>query len=363
MSNNINIIRSESPKAKPDENNLGFGKYYTDHMLVIEYSRERGWHDATIQPYAPIVLDPAAMVLHYGQTIFEGLKAFRTKENDIILFRPDKNMERMNRSTDRLEMPQVDEEFVVEAIKALVEVERDWVPSAEGTSLYIRPFIIATEPCVGVRPSDYYKLIVILSPVGAYYADGLKPVKINVESKYVRAVRGGMGDAKTAGNYAASLKAQAEAKEQGYAQVLWLDGVEQKYVEEVGSMNVFFKIDGEVVTPELNGSILQGVTRDSVIQLLKHWNVPVVERRVSIEEIEAAHAEGKLEEVFGTGTAAVVSPVGELNWKSPLTINGGKIGDLTQRLYDTLTGIQTGKLADPFGWTVRLKRDLTISNK
>lgn len=352
----LSIQRAQQLKAKPDEKKLGFGQYYTDHMLIIDYTKGQGWHDARIVPYAPISLDPAAMVLHYGQAIFEGMKAFRTEKGEILLFRPDKNMERMNVSNDRLSIPPVDGDFLIHAIKELVHLEQDWVPSEPGTSLYIRPFIIATEACLGVRASYQYMLMVILSPVGAYYSEGIKPVKINVESEYVRAVRGGTGHAKTAGNYASSIKAQEEAKEGGYAQVLWLDGVEKKYIEEVGSMNVFFKISGEVVTPELNGSILQGVTRDSVLQLLKSWNVPVTERRVSIQELYDASANGTLEEAFGTGTAAVISPIGELSWEGRvIQINGGVIGPIAQRLYDSITGIQNGTLADPFGWTVQVE--------
>ncbi|WCN39566.1 branched-chain amino acid aminotransferase [Aneurinibacillus uraniidurans] len=352
MSSQFTVEKTQHPKTKPDQQHLGFGKYFTDHMFLLNYTAGKGWHDARIVPYAPLCLDPAAMVFHYGQAVFEGLKAYKTEDGRVLLFRPDQNLERLNISNERLSIPQIDEALVLEGIKELVRTDADWIPTAEGTSLYIRPFIIATDAALGVHPSPQYLLAVILSPVGAYYPEGLKPVKINVESEYVRAVRGGTGVAKTAGNYAASLRAQEEAEKQGYAQVLWLDGVEKKYVEEVGSMNVFFKINGEVVTPALNGSILSGVTRRSIIQILQDKNIPIVERRVSIEELYEASMNGTLEEAFGTGTAAVISPVGELNWEDKkIIINKGEIGPVSQELYDTLTGIQNGKVKDTFGWT------------
>ncbi|MGE5701840.1 MAG: branched-chain amino acid aminotransferase [Clostridia bacterium] len=340
-------------KQKPDFKNLGFGQYFTDHMFVMDYSTEKGWHDAKIVPYAPLQLDPAAMVFHYGQAIFEGLKAYKTEDGNVLLFRPEKNMERMNRSCVRLSMPQIDGEFVIESLKSLLKVEKDWIPTEPGTSLYIRPFMIATEACFGVRPSHTYKFMILLSPVGAYYAGGMKPVKIHVESKYVRAVRGGTGVAKTSGNYAGSLIAQAEAKEKGYEQVLWLDGVEQAYIEEVGAMNVFFKVKGEVWTPELNGSILDGVTRNSVIRLLQDWGIPVVEKRISVKELFEAYENGDLEEAFGTGTAAVISSIGELRWEEKcIVLAENKVGELTQKLYETLTGMQYGVIEDKFGWVV-----------
>ena len=298
----IKIQLTENLKEKPNGEQLSFGRKFTDHMFIMDYTEGKGWHDPRIVPYQPLTLDPAAIIFHYGQTVFEGLKAYRTKDDHIQLFRPGKNFTRMNHSNDRLCIPHIDEEFAVEATRKLVEVEKDWVPSTPGTSLYVRPFIIATEPYLGVAPSKTYKFMIILSPVGAYYKEGINPVKIAVESTYVRAVLGGTGEAKTAGNYAASLMAQEVVEKDGFAQVLWLDGVSKKYIEEVGSMNVFFKIDGEVVTPALNGSILQGVTRDSVIQMLKSWDIPVAERRVSMLEIIEAHQDGKLEEAFGTGT-------------------------------------------------------------
>lgn len=356
MSSQIRIEKARKLKEKPDQNNLGFGQYFTDHMFVMNYTEGKGWHDPRIVPYAPLELDPAVMVLHYGQSVFEGMKAYKTKDGKILLFRPSKNIERLNISNERLCIPQLDVDFAVEAIKTLVKLEKDWIPEVEGTSLYIRPFVFATDPFLGVRPSKTYKFIVILSPVGAYYPEGINPVKIYVESKYVRAIRGGVGYTKTSGNYAASLKAQMEAKEKGYTQVLWLDGVERKYVEEVGTMNVFFKINGEVITPSLEGSILPGITRDSTITLLKGWGIKVSERRIAIQEIYEAHKNGTLEEVFGTGTAAVISPVGELNWNdNKITINNGQIGKLSSKIYNTITGIQYGEIEDKLGWTVEIK--------
>lgn len=352
----IAIERSTAKKQQPDPDKLGFGVHYTDHMFIMNYDEGQGWHQPRIVPYQPIMLDPAAKVFHYGQTIFEGLKAYRTEDGRILLFRPDRNFARMNRSNDRLSVPPIDGELAVEALKQLVAVDHEWIPKEEGTSLYIRPFVIATEPALGVSPSKQYLFMIIMSPVGAYYPEGVNPVKIFVESHYVRAVAGGVGEAKTAGNYAAGLKAQEGAKDLGYTQVLWLDGVHRRYIEEVGSMNVFFKINGVVHTPALNGSILDGITRSSIIQLLQSWDIPVLERTISIEELYEAGRNGTLEEAFGTGTAAVISPVGELNWKGDkLVINGGKTGELSQKLYDTLTGIQKGSLADPFGWMVEVE--------
>ncbi|GIP17064.1 branched-chain-amino-acid aminotransferase 2 [Paenibacillus montaniterrae] len=354
MAEQITIERAQQLKQKPDENKLGFGQYYTDHMFILEYHADKGWHSGRVVPYQNISLDPAAKVFHYGQTVFEGLKAYRT-ESGIKLFRPTKNFERLNKSNARLSIPPIDEKLAYEGLIQLLNVDRDWVPSVEGTSLYIRPFIIATEAALGVNPSLSYLFMIIMSPVGAYYAEGVNPVKIHVESHFVRAVAGGVGEAKTAGNYAAGLNAQEEAKEQGYSQVLWLDGVHRKFIEEVGSMNVFFKLNGVVVTPMLNGSILDGITRNSVITLLKHWGVPVEERRVSIDELIEAHHNGTLEEAFGTGTAAVISPIGELSYHGEkYVINGGETGELSAKIYDTITGIQNGKLEDPFGWLVAL---------
>lgn len=356
MTYSISIDHTTTKKQKPEASALGFGNYFTDHMFIMNYETGKGWHHPRIVPYQSISLDPAAKVFHYGQTVFEGLKAYRTADGRILIFRPQKNLHRLNHSNDRLSIPAMDEELALEALKQLISVDQDWIPAEKGTSLYIRPFVIATQPALGVAPSSQYQFIIILSPVGSYYTEGINPVKIYVESEYVRAVQGGTGAAKTAGNYAASLKAQVGATEKGYSQVLWLDGVHKKYIEEVGSMNVFFKINGTVLTPALNGSILDGVTRDSIIQLLKHWNISVEERAVSIDEIYEAYHNGTLEEAFGTGTAAVISPVGELHWRGEkLMINDGKTGELSGKLYDTLTGIQNGSVSDPFGWMVELK--------
>ncbi|MFD0673210.1 branched-chain amino acid aminotransferase [Cohnella sp. GCM10027633] len=355
MAPTIAIERTQAPKVKPPADSLGFGKYYTDHMFILDYEAGRGWHSPQIVPYQPIMLDPSAKVFHYGQSVFEGLKAYRKADGSILLFRPDMNAKRMNRSNERLSMPAIDEELFVDAVKQLVRVDQDWIPDAPGTSLYIRPFIVATETALGVAPSREYKFMIILSPVGLYYAGGMKPTSIFVESKYVRAVSGGVGTAKTAGNYAASLKAQEEATRLGCDQVLWLDGVERKFVEEVGSMNVFFRIGDKVVTPELNGSFLAGVTRDSVLGMLRHWNVEVEERPVTIEELAQAQRDGTLKEMFGSGTAAVITPVGELYWQGErLTIGDGATGELSARVYDALTGIQTGRLSDPFGWVTEI---------
>jgi len=352
----ISIQKTRNPKARPDQKKLGFGQHFTDHMFIMDYSREKGWYDPRIVPYGPLELDPATMVFHYGQAIFEGLKAYRTEDGRINLFRPEMNMKRVNNSNERMSIPQFDEAFGVEAIKALVSMDRDWIPTEPGTSLYIRPFIIATDPFLGVRSSNTFKFMIILSPSGAYYPSGINPVKIMIENEYVRAVRGGTGFAKTPANYAISLKAQELAHDKGYVQVLWLDGVERKYIEEVGSMNVFFKIGDEVVTPELNGSILPGITRDSCIHLIRHWGVKVTERKLSAQELFDAHAAGKLTEAFGTGTAAVISPIGELNWDDKvITVAGGKIGDLSAKLYETITGIQRGSVKDEFKWITEVK--------
>ena len=355
MDKQIKIIPTDSPKEKPDPNTLEFGRSFTDHMFILDYSEKDGWHDARIIPYAPLSLDPASIALHYGQTVFEGMKAYYTESGDINLFRPKMNIQRLNRSSSRLCIPALDEEFAVQAIKELVAYEKDWIPKAEGTSLYIRPFIIATEAFLGVASSTEYQFIVILSPVGAYYKEGINPVKIAVEDTYVRAVKGGTGEAKTGGNYASALKAQEVVNKEGFSQVLWLDGVEKKYIEEVGSMNVFFKIKGEVVTPELRGSILPGVTRDSVIKLLKHWDIPLVERKISMQELADAHENGLLEEAFGTGTAAVISPIGQLTWDGKdMIINHNKTGDLSSRIYNEITQLQYGKVKDPFDWIVKV---------
>ncbi|HIX65415.1 MAG TPA: branched-chain amino acid aminotransferase [Candidatus Anaerotruncus excrementipullorum] len=350
----IKVTLTDHPKAKPDQNKLGFGRHFTDHMFLMDYTAGKGWHDPRIVPYGPITMDPCCACLHYAQEVFEGLKAYRTADGQVQLFRPQENFKRLNTSCDRLVIPHLDEEFCLEALKKLIEIEKDWVPSVPGASLYIRPFIIARQEVLGVHPSVSYLYCVILSPSGDYYANGLAPVKIYVETNYVRAASfGGMGAYKTGGNYAASLIAQEEAERQGYDQALWLDGVERKYVEEVGSMNVFFKIDGEIITPNLDGSILPGITRKSAIQLLADWGMKVTERKLSIQELEQAAREGKLDEAWGTGTAAVISPIGELKCGDTVTIiNDNKIGPVSQRLFDTLTGIQWGRLPDPHNWIV-----------
>lgn len=342
-------------KNKPNEAGLGFGKFFTDYMFEMDYIQGQGWINPTIKPYGPVAMDPSTMVLHYGQSVFEGLKAYINPQKQINLFRPEANIKRLNNSCERMCIPQLDEAFVMQAMTALLQKSKDWIPTAKGTSLYIRPFVFATDPYVGVSASKTYKFFIILSPVGAYYAEGFNPVSIYVEQNYVRAVRGGVGEAKTAANYAASIKAQSLAKEKGFSQVLWLDGIEQKYVEEVGTMNVFFKINGEVITPILNGSILEGITRSSIITLLKGMGYVVNERRIAIDEIIQAQKLGLLEEVFGTGTAAVISPVGEMFFEEQYhVIKDGKVGPLSQKLYDTLTQIQTGVLEDAYGWVTTL---------
>ncbi len=353
---NISFIESKRLKTKPSDEALGFGKNTTDYMFIMDYNDEQGWYDPKIVPYSPIPLDPSTCVLHYGQGVFEGLKAYHAKDGRILLFRPDENVKRLNRSCDRTCIPPLDEAEVLEAITEMVNLEKDWIPTAAGTSLYIRPFIIATDPFLGVHPSHTYMFIIILGPVGNYYPTGLNPVKIFVEDEYVRAVVGGTGTAKTMGNYAASLKAQDKAEKKGFIQVLWLDGIHRKYVEEVGSMNVFFKIGGKIITPTLSGSILPGITRMSCIELLKKRGYEVEERPLSIDEIIKAHESGLLEESFGTGTAAVISPIGELLYKGKdYVINDGEIGEAASMLYNTLTGIQFGKIEDEFGWTFEVK--------
>lgn len=351
----ITITKTKAPKEKPT-GKLGFGKIFTDHMFMMNYTAGTGWHDARVVPYQDLTLSPASMVFHYGQEMFEGLKAYRGDDGKAYLFRPDMNAKRTNNTNDRLCIPQIPVEDYVQAVKAVVDVDRDWIPGEPGTSLYIRPFIIATEPYLGVDISKTFLFIIILSPSGAYYENGLDPVGIWIEDDYVRAVKGGMGEAKTGGNYAAGLAAQVKAHDAGYAQVLWLDGSERKYVEEVGAMNIVFQIDGKLITPALNGSILPGITRDSVLNLCRSWGMEVEERLVSVDELLAAQNEGRLEEVFGTGTAAVISPVGKLRYKDDvMVIGGGAIGQTSQKIYDAITGIQTGALDDPFGWRVTVE--------
>ena len=348
----IKITKASTLKAKPaDESKLGFGKISTDHMFLMDYNIDKGWYDPRIVPYAPFELDPACVIFHYAQELFEGLKAYRTADNDIQLFRPECNGQRMQDSSERMCIPTIPVEDFLQAVKTLVEVEKDWVPHTEGSSLYIRPFVIATDVGMGVHASHNYTFCVICFPSGAYYAEGINPVRIYVEDEYIRAAPGLTGFTKCGGNYAASILAGEMAARQGFAQVLWLDGVEKKYVEEVGAMNIFFKIDGKVYTAACTGTVLPGVTRRSCIELLQDWGYEVIEGKLAIETIMEAGHNGTLEEVFGTGTAAVVSPVKELDWKGDkVFICNGEIGPLTQKLYDNLTGIQWGKLPDTKGW-------------
>lgn len=350
----IQITRTANPKAKPvEESKLRFGKVFSDHMFVMDYSEDAGWHDPRIVPYQPFALDPASVVFHYAQEIFEGLKAYRTADNEIQLFRPDCNGKRMQDSAERLCIPQIPVDDFVQACKTLVEVEKDWVPHADGTSLYLRPFVFGSDAALGVHASHNYTFCIIASPSGAYYAEGINPIKIYVEDEFIRAAPGLTGFAKCGGNYAASIKAGKMAEDRGFAQVLWLDGVEKKYVEEVGSMNIFFKIDGKIYTAACVGTVLPGVTRRSCIELLRDWGYEVVEGKLAIADLMKSAREGKLEEVFGTGTAAVISPVGELDWESEKAVVGdGGIGPVTQKLYDTLTGIQWGKVPDTKKWIV-----------
>ena len=351
----IKITKTTQPKEKPESSTLGFGKVFTDHMFIMDYSEEAGWHDARIVPFGPLSLHPASTVFHYGVEIFEGLKAYRRADGRVQLFRPMENICRLNRSAERLCLPQIPETDALQALCTLVGLDRDWTPSAAGTSLYIRPFMFGSDDTLGVHAVTHATFVIILSPVGSYYKEGLSPVGILIEDEDVRAVRGGTGEAKCGGNYAASNRAGKKAELLGYDQVLWLDGVERKYIEEVGAMNVMFKIDGEVVTPSLAGSILPGITRKSILELLRDEGYRVSERRISVDELDAALEAGKLEEAFGCGTAAVVSPIGELCYKGKkFVINGGKIGPLTQHLYDTLTGIQWGTREDTYGWTMPL---------
>lgn len=352
----IKITKNQNPKQKPDSNSLGFGKYFTDHMFLMDHDYENGWHNARIVPYGNISLSPASTVLHYGEEIFEGMKAYLTEDGKIQLFRPYENAKRMNSSADRLCLPLIPEEDFVEAIKKLVEIDKDWIPTAKGTSLYIRPFMFGNDETLGVHTVHHSTFMIILSPVGSYYKEGLNPVKILIETEDVRAVRGGTGFAKCGGNYAASSRAGKKAEEKGYSQVLWLDGVERKYIEEVGAMNVMFKINGEVITPALLGSILPGITRKSCLEILKKEGIKATERKLSLEELTNAVENGTLEEAWGCGTAAVISPIGliEVNGKK-YEINNGKIGPVSQMLYDKITGIQTGKVKDEFGWTVEVK--------
>ena len=348
----IKITKTTHPKEKPqDESKLGFGKQFSDHMFLMDYTAGEGWHDARIVPYAPFQLDPATVVFHYAQEIFEGMKAYRRPDGGVQLFRPWENVARLNRSCERLGLPQLDPDDALQAIKTVVKVDENWVPSDPGTSLYIRPFLYGTDPTLALHGVHEATFAIILSPSGSYFKNGLQPVPIMVETEDVRAVRGGTGEAKCGGNYGAANRAGDRAIEKGFSQVLWLDGVERKYVEEGGGMNVMFKINGTVVTPALTGSILRGVTRKSAIELLKSWGVPVEERLLSVDELFDATASGALEEAWCIGTAAVISPIGELSWGDrDYKVNDNKIGALSQKLYDELTGIQWGTKPDPFGW-------------
>ena len=351
----IAITKTTAPKEKPAADTLGFGKYFTDHMFMMDYAEGQGWHNARIVPFGPIAIHPASTVLHYGSEIFEGLKAYRRADGQVQLFRPIENIRRMNNSADRMCLPQIPEDMALEALTEFVKLEQDWTPSAPGTSLYLRPFMFGNDESLGVHAVHNATYVIIASPVGSYYKEGINPVKIMIETEDVRAVRGGTGEAKCGGNYAASNRAGKRAEEKGYSQVLWLDGVHRKYIEEVGAMNVMFKIKGEIVTPALSGSILPGITRKSIIEVLKGKGYTVSERLLSVDELTAAMADGTLEEAWGCGTAAVVSPIGELAYNGEkYPVNGGQIGEVTQMLYDTLTGIQWGKIEDTYGWTVQL---------
>lgn len=347
----ISVTKVKQVGVLPTDKELGFGTIFTDHMFVMDYTTGKGWHSPRIVPYTEIANSPAMIVFHYGQAIFEGMKAFRTADNRICVFRPYEYLNRFNRSAEKLCIPKMDVEQVHDALFQLLALEKDWVPGQPGTSLYIRPFIVADEPHLGVKVADSFKLYIILSPVGAYYKTGFNPVSIKVEDKYVRAIKGGLGEAKTPANYAMSLAAQQEAYAEGFGQVLWLDAVHRKYIEEVGTMNILFKINGEIITPELNGSILGGITRKTVLELSRSWGLKTAERQISIDEVYDAYAKGQLDEIFGSGTAAVISPVGELSWKGQrIIINNNQTGPYAQKLFDYITGVQSGKIADEFGW-------------
>ena len=350
----IKITKTTEPKEKPTKD-LGFGKLFTDHMFIMDYTVGKGWYDARIVPFGNMSLHPAATVFHYGAEIFEGLKAYRTADGSVQLFRPIENVRRMNNSADRLQLPTMPEEMMLEAITTFVKHEEEWVPHGEGESLYLRPFMFGNDEALGVHGIQNTRFVIIASPSGSYYKEGINPVKIMIEKDDVRAVRGGTGYAKCGGNYAAANRAGAKAEEKGYTQVLWLDGVERKYIEEVGAMNVMFKIAGEIVTPALTGSILPGITRKSCIELLKNKGYKVSERLLSIDELVESMKNGTLEEAWGCGTAAVVSPIGKLAYGDEVyTINNNEIGAVTQELYDTLTGIQWGKRPDEYGWIVKI---------
>lgn len=353
----VTQLPSEKRKAKPtDESALGFGNIFTDHMFLMDYQEGEGWKNPRIEPYHDLNLDPAAMSLHYGQMIFEGLKCYRRADGGLQLFRARDNFLRLNRSAARLCIPDVDVDSALQGLRALLSIDGDWVPKSRGTSLYIRPTIIATEPHLGVRPSRQYTYFVILGPVGAYYSEGFNPVKIWVVDDYIRAASGGLGEAKTAANYAASLYAAELAHQKGYTQVLWLDARENKYVEEVGTMNMFFLIDDELITPPLGGTILPGITRYTVMDLVREWGgYKVSERQVTIDEVMAAAREGRLTEAFGSGTAAVISPVGQIVYQDQtVKVGGGLTGPLSQKLFDEIIAIQYGEKEDTHGWIEKL---------
>jgi branched-chain amino acid aminotransferase len=342
-------------KPRPADSELGFGKYTTDHIFLLDYTSSSGWHNARIEPYQELRLDPTAMVLHYNQEIFEGLKAYHLPDGGIALFRPEKNIERMNASARRMVMPELDPDLFLRAMKELILLDRSWIPTLVGTSFYIRPTMIATEPALGVRPADEYRFFIVLCPVGAYYREGFNPTRIYVSDEHMRAAPGGVGEAKTSGNYGPTLFVSKQAAQKGYTQVLWLDAQKRKYVEEVGTSNIFFVIDDELVTPPLGGTILAGVTRDSVLQLARHWGLKATERLIAIDEVIKGCQNGGLTEAFASGTAAVISPVGEIGYKGQdFRVADGQVGELSQKLYDVITGIQYGYSEDPFGWRVRI---------
>ncbi len=357
----FNIKERKTKVTLPES--LGFGKIFTDHMFKMDYNEKDGWHNPTICPVDKLAVHPASMFIHYGQAVFEGLKAFRQESGDVVIFRPDKHLERLNNSSRRVCIPEIDVDFVLEALKELINIDKDWIPTKRGDSLYIRPFIYGSDPFLGVKPAKEYKLILLLSPVGAYYPEGFKPVKILVTDEYVRTVRKGLGDCKTPANYAASLLAGQEAVRKGFTQVLWLDGVEQKYIEEVGTMNIFINLKNEIVTPKLNGSILPGVTRRSVIEILKEWDMNIVERDISIDEVVDAYDKGNLIGVFGTGTAAIISSVGWLTYKNKqMVFNDGKPGELDLKLFNELTSIHYGSKEDSHGWLMPVEQKEVVAS-
>jgi branched-chain amino acid aminotransferase len=342
---------------------LGFGKIFTDHMFEMDYDEKNGWHNPVIRPVEDLPIHPASMFIHYGQAVFEGLKAFRQQSGDIVIFRPDKHIERLNNSSRRVCIPEIDSGFALEVLKELINIERDWIPEKHGESLYIRPFIYGADPFLGVKPAKHFKFIILLSPVGAYYPEGFKPVKILVTDEYVRAVRKGLGDCKTPANYAASLLAGEQAIKKGFTQVLWLDAIEQKYIEEVGTMNIFINLKDEIVTPKLNGSILPGVTRKSVIEILKEWKMNIVEREIAIDEVVEAYNNGKLIGLFGTGTAAIISSVGWLTYKNKqMVFNDGKPGELDLKLFNELTSIHYGLKEDKHHWLLTVEQKEAVTS-